>query len=207
MKSVVRLYIFLSVTILLSSCNKPVVTPPDSSPKERFAPEGVFYVIKYFSVTTDTAIYGFPLGKKVNLVREKDGVYFVTDGRVEGSASKESFTNDLDYLENVISTIKTKNAVANKLAQQAAIIAQKNEEAYRRLQDQQDISLRKIKLQNQIRETRHLIEDSQKILRDHQNNRGGGIIKQSAEDKAKEDQIKVMQRQIEAWETELRNLR
>jgi hypothetical protein len=62
------------------------------------APDGVFYVVRAFSVTHNEGIHGFPQGRQVRLVRRNDNTLVVTDGHFEGQAPSEHFTNDLDVV-------------------------------------------------------------------------------------------------------------
>lgn len=107
-------------TLLLLSCQKkeeppiipdqdrpilaptPTATPtptPVPTPQARLAAPGTYYVIKHFSLRSEDGLYGFPIGKKVTLVREDILDLVVTDGIKEGKAPKDSFTNDLDVLD------------------------------------------------------------------------------------------------------------
>ena len=88
----------------------PTPTPtPIPTPQARLAPEGTLYVVKSFSKTTQDGIHGFSAGKKVTLIREEAGSYVVTDGDVEGVASKDSFTNNMDIVDSL--TAKAKQQV------------------------------------------------------------------------------------------------
>jgi hypothetical protein len=58
-------------------------------------------VIKRFSVTTSDGLHGFSPGKQVTLVREDQDSYVVTDGIVEGKASKDSFSDNPDTAKAV----------------------------------------------------------------------------------------------------------
>ncbi len=81
----------------------PIPTPtPVPTPQARLAPEGTFYVVKNFSARTEDGLHGFPVGRKVTLVREEFLDLVVTDGVMEGTASKDSFTNDLDVVDALI---------------------------------------------------------------------------------------------------------
>ena len=87
----------------------PIPSPtPEPTPQARLAPEGTFYVIKSFKVTTEDGIIGFPKGKKVTLIREEGDQYIVTDGKVEGKSSRDSFTKDLDIADNVLAEVNSK---------------------------------------------------------------------------------------------------
>jgi len=104
----------------------PIPTPtPVPTPQSRLAPFGTFYVIKNFSVKTDDGLHGFPAGKKVTLVREDILDLVVTDGIMEGRASKDSFTNDLDVVDALIAkTTKGHQAVQQARTEQQQMQAQ-----------------------------------------------------------------------------------
>lgn len=74
---------------------------PEEVPAKRLAPAGEVYVIRDFTVTTEHGIHGFRKGRRVRVVRE-DGLFLVvSDGEVEGSADRDSFTDDLDLAEQI----------------------------------------------------------------------------------------------------------
>lgn len=84
---------------------KPIPIPsPSAEPRSqtRLAPEGILYVTESFKVTTENGIIGFPKGKKVTLIREEGDQCIVTDGKVEGKSSRDSFTNDLDIADTAL---------------------------------------------------------------------------------------------------------
>lgn len=74
---------------------------PTATPQVRLAPDGVFFVVKAFSVQTEDGIYGFPALKEVRLIREEGTDFVVTDGQAEGRAPKESFSNNLDVVDRL----------------------------------------------------------------------------------------------------------
>jgi hypothetical protein len=76
----------------------------------RLAPADVYYVVKPFSVTTESGINGFRVGKEVKLIKTEGGKMFVTDGEIEGSATSDHFTNDL----NIVDGIRAKAASASQ---------------------------------------------------------------------------------------------
>lgn len=134
---------------------QPDITPqatPEPPPQARLAPEGVFYVIKSFSVTTDSEIYGFRKGTKVSLVREVGSDYIVTNGQVEGIAPRESFSNDLDLVEKIVQdhheTQTAAAAARSKSFLESQAKAEENEK-----QRQENVRLARIeKLQNQLKQ-------------------------------------------------------
>lgn len=74
-------------------------------PPARLAPDGVFFVVRAFSVQKEDGIQGFPVLKQVRLVREEGGEFVVTDGQAEGRAPKANFTNDLDVVDRLRRTL------------------------------------------------------------------------------------------------------
>ena len=78
---------------------------PRLIPNARLAPAGVLYVTESFKVTTEDGIIGFPKGKKVTLIREEGDQYIVTDGKVEGKSSRDSFTKDLNVADTVLAEV------------------------------------------------------------------------------------------------------
>ena len=92
----------------------PKLEPPPPMPVvpvKRLAPEGIYYVMQAFSMTTDSGVKGVPLGTKVTLIKDTGTVLRVTDGRHEFDARPEFLTNDLDVAAE---------GAAQKASQQAA---------------------------------------------------------------------------------------
>jgi len=79
-------------TLAVSIATPIPVTP---APK-RLAPEGVFYVIRHFSTTTDDGLIGVNPGTKVKQVKDNGDTLLVTNGQTQFEASKDDLTNDLD---------------------------------------------------------------------------------------------------------------
>lgn len=115
-KAILCLLLTCAISFILASCDKPTYIPPVPSPTPapRLAPEGILYVTERFSVSTDTGLHGFSVGKQVRLIRIDGPNYLVTDGLTEGSAPATSFTNDLDVLDALVS----KGAVQRKTQEQ-----------------------------------------------------------------------------------------
>jgi hypothetical protein len=80
--------IFLSLQIEFLSAEEP-------------KPGDKLFVIKQFSVATDSGIHGLRVGKEVVMVREDIDQYVIMDGDIEASASKDSFTTDASFAEEV----------------------------------------------------------------------------------------------------------
>ena len=74
---------------------------PTPTPQVRLAPDGVFFVVKAFSVQTEDGINGFPALKEVRLVRQEGDEFIVTDGQAEGRAPKANFSNNLDVVDRL----------------------------------------------------------------------------------------------------------
>ena len=70
--------------------------PSLPSAPRRLAPDGVFYLLKNVSVTTDSGVMGFAPGTRVDRVGESDGKLKVKAGDQEFEVDKSSVTNDLD---------------------------------------------------------------------------------------------------------------
>ena len=86
--------------------------PMPVAPARRLAPEGVFYVMQAFSVTTDAGVRGILMGTKVTLVKDGGATLRVSDGQQEFDARREFLTNDLDVAQQ---------AFAGQAGQQAAL--------------------------------------------------------------------------------------
>ena len=109
----------------------PIVAPTPTAESRSTAPHGIYYVVKRFSVTTADGLHGFSEGKKVTLVREEGSDLIVTDGVVEGRASKDSFSTDQQAIEviqqkQMIATARSQT-IQNTKAQEARIAAEKAE--------------------------------------------------------------------------------
>ena len=91
-----------------------VAQPPPMPvrPIKRLAPEGVFYAIQAFSITTDAGVRGIRAGTPVKLLRDDGATLRVTDGQKEFDARRELLTNDLDIAAQ---------ASGQQASQQAAI--------------------------------------------------------------------------------------
>ena len=78
-------------------CATKFIPPIKYAPKGvRLAPEGVLFVTQRFAVATAYGVHGFREGTEVRLIKEEGNVLVVSDGTVEGRATKDHFTNDLD---------------------------------------------------------------------------------------------------------------
>ncbi len=109
----------------------PTPTPPETpppTPAARLAPEGVFYVVEAFSVTTNDGIHGFPKGKRVDLVGATGETMTVTDGTHVVEKPAAFFTNDLDLTDAILAN----NTAAAQTRHQA------NLQTQQRLQDEQN---------------------------------------------------------------------
>ncbi len=84
--------------------------PVAQIPEKRLAPEGVFYFVKAFSLTTDSGIRGVRLGTPVRLIKDAGTTMRVTDGRDEFDVQKDYLTNDLGYVEKMMAQIGARQA-------------------------------------------------------------------------------------------------
>jgi hypothetical protein len=111
----------------------PVLAPSPATSVESPSPatEAIYYVVKRFSVSTADGLHGFPVGKKVTLVREEGSDLVVTDGVMEGKASKDSFSTDQKTTEVIqqkhMIAAASNQAVQNAKAQEARLAAEKAE--------------------------------------------------------------------------------
>ena len=102
-------------------------------------------------MTTTDGIHGFREGRKVAFVREERGEFIVSDGDIQGRAPKDSFTNNLDLVEQIsrrqrevdeaagIVRMKTQAAAQAKMEQlesqrQANVKAARNDNIRRRIE-------------------------------------------------------------------------
>lgn len=110
----------------------PVAMHPEmpAAPVKRLAPEGVFYVVQAFSITTDAGVKGIRTGTGVKLVKDAGGPTLrVTDGQQEFDARRDVLTNDLDVAGQ---------ASNQQASQQAAIVEwQQKQQALAVMNDQQ----------------------------------------------------------------------
>ncbi len=91
--------------------------PMPVAPAKRLAPEGVYYVVRAFSVANDDGVRGIRAGTPVKLVKDGEPMLRVTDGRGEFDARREYLTNDLDIAAQV-SAQSSQQAAANAEWQQ-----------------------------------------------------------------------------------------
>lgn len=93
----------------------PKVVEPEPpipvAPVKRLAPEGVFYVVQAFSVSTEDGVRGIRAGIPVKLIKDVGATLRVTDGQQEFDARREFLTNDLDIAGQ---------ALGQQIVQQAA---------------------------------------------------------------------------------------
>ncbi|MBV9127280.1 MAG: hypothetical protein JO117_04260, partial [Verrucomicrobia bacterium] len=73
--------------------------PPAPEPTPRLAPEGVFFLTQYVSLTTRSGVIGFEPGQRVKFVRGKETTLIVTDGKYEIEVTPDQLTNDLDLAD------------------------------------------------------------------------------------------------------------
>jgi hypothetical protein len=93
-----------------------------ASSQGSIAPGTILYVLKRFTVKTDDGLQGFPVGKKVTLVRQELSDYVVTDGTLEGHASIDSFTTESSSAAKQEKTeTENQNALIRKQARSQAL--------------------------------------------------------------------------------------
>ena len=73
---------------------EPAAAPP-APPEKHLAPDGVFYVLKRISITTDSGVIGIPVGTKVTRLKPGPPMR-VTNGEREFDVQADAVTNDLD---------------------------------------------------------------------------------------------------------------
>lgn len=66
------------------------------APAKRAAPDGVFYAMQAFSITTDAGVRGIRAGTQVKLIKDAGATLRVSDGQQEFDVRRELLTNDLD---------------------------------------------------------------------------------------------------------------
>jgi hypothetical protein len=79
----------------------PEPPTPAPTPQVRLAPDGVYFVVKAFSIQTEDGIKGFPVLKEVRLVHQEGDEFVVTDGQAEGRAPRVNFSNNLDVVDRL----------------------------------------------------------------------------------------------------------
>ena len=103
--------------------------PMPAAPSKRLAPDGVFYVVQAFSITTDAGVRGIRAGTPLRLIKDGGTTLRVSDGQQEFDARRESLTNDLDIAAQ---------ASGQQASQQAAIAEwQQKQQARAAANDQQ----------------------------------------------------------------------
>jgi hypothetical protein len=75
---------------------------PEPTPQARLAPEGVYYVVRHFSVPVEGGLRGFPPGKEVTLVRDQGAELLVSDGEFTVLSARANFSNDLDVVDELV---------------------------------------------------------------------------------------------------------
>jgi hypothetical protein len=108
------------------------------------------YVIKAFSVQHEAGIQGFPQGKKVTLVKEEGNFLVVTDGSINGSAPRDSFTRDLDVVDKVRQALVSAQQQAAQQQQQALSESKEEETRQRQEEASQDYEKKRLGLQDAI---------------------------------------------------------
>jgi hypothetical protein len=88
----------IAAVLTLAGCGKaPESDVKAPEPETRhLAPDGVLYITRMVSVTTNDGIKGIAPGTKVTVIEQAPGGYKVTDGTSDFSVAEEQVTNDLD---------------------------------------------------------------------------------------------------------------
>lgn len=110
---------------------QPKVEPKPAmpvAPAKRLAPEGVFYAVQAFSVTTDEGIRGIRAGTPVKLVKDSGVTLRVTDGKEEFEAKREYLTNDLDIAARAAGQQASQQAANAEWHQKQQAMAAMNEQ-------------------------------------------------------------------------------
>jgi hypothetical protein len=88
----------------------------------RLAPDGVYFTMRYFSVSNAHGITGIAPGTKVVRVRDDGSMLRVRTGDVEFEATAQDLTNDLDVAATVSrGDAQRQQAVASYIHQEQAI--------------------------------------------------------------------------------------
>ncbi len=101
------------VTPLPTPAPTPIPTPTPIS--KRLAPEGVFYLTEYISISSEDGVRGFAPGLRVTLVDTVGDVVQVSNGKVTIEVRSHQLTNDLDIADSV----RKQDSIAQRLAAQA----------------------------------------------------------------------------------------
>lgn len=103
--------------------------PMPVAPVKRLAPEGVFYAIQAFSISTEDGIRGIRAGTPVRLIKDGGATLRVTDGKQEFDAKREHLTNDLDVAAQASGQQASQQAaIAEWQQKQQALVAVNNQQ-------------------------------------------------------------------------------
>lgn len=183
---------------------------PEPLPKRNLAPLGVLYVVKPFSVTTDSGIHGFPEGRQVKVVREENGEVVVSDGQKTARAPKDSFTNDL----NVVAALNEESAkqvqkiaINTKKAEVQKIEASEKTEVYEKQQEKEEaaksIAALEVKIAEASLKRKQLTAEYKKSKNQYTRVDPDSV----PENKERLSQISDLKDQINKWEREIRELK
>lgn len=96
----------------------PVVAATPSAPRR--CPEGVFYLVRKVSVTSDSGVMSAHPGTRVTFVREENGKIIVNNGEMDIPVMQDHLTNDLDEVDAIL-----ESATAESISRKKAIEARK----------------------------------------------------------------------------------
>jgi len=162
----------------------PVAAPTAPAETQSATPQGIYYVVKRFSVATADGLHGFSEGKQVTLVREEGSDLIVTDGVVEGKAPKDSFSTDRKVIE-IIQKNQTISAAKVQATQDANAqeVKMKTEKAEK--ERQENVNAAKLnRIQSQIQQLdANISAASEELHKVYQAKARGGNIYNSYGDK------------------------
>lgn len=100
----------------------PTATPtPVPPPAARLGPEGVLYVVKEISLTTEHGIYRLAAGKTVTIVHTEGDQVTVRDGDREVTATAGHFTRDMNLRDSLLAgRIRQQRAAVDAAKQKRA---------------------------------------------------------------------------------------
>ena len=96
----------------------PVVAATPRVPRR--CPEGVFYLVRKVSVTSDSGVTSAHPGTRVTFVREENGKIIVNNGEVDIPVMQDHLTNDLDEVDAILESV-----AAESISRKKAIEARK----------------------------------------------------------------------------------
>lgn len=111
---------------VVASDGQFVTVPPTTTivRNSRLAPEGVYFLLRYTSITTDDGVIGFTPGTRFTMLKNNGTSMHVTDGKNEVDIPADLLTNDLDVAADAFAqdaaAMAALNAANARQAQAAA---------------------------------------------------------------------------------------